>query len=81
MKTKNFKIVLPAFAILLAIGFAFATEANSINSPAFYNHPDLGAQPVPGGTDCPNIGTKPCLYGDYPVYTDISLETPIKRPD
>lgn len=74
MKTKVFKSILPLFAILLAISLSFATTANStLNEPGYYDHPILGAQPVPGGVDCPQSGTITCKYGTYDVFADQSL--------
>ncbi|MCK0156351.1 DUF6520 family protein [Cellulophaga sp. F20128] len=77
MKTTFFKTVLPAFAMLLAISLSFATEASTISPPAYYDHPDLGVQPVPGGSDCVQDGNDACLFGTYPIYADESLEIPL----
>lgn len=81
MKITFFKTVLPAFAMLLAISLSFATEASTISPPAYYDHPDLGAQEVPGGSDCIQQGTEACLFGTYPIYADESLEVALhERP-
>lgn len=77
MKTSFFKIVLPAFAILLAVGLSFATETTNVSSPAYYNHPVLGVQPVPGGSDCPVSGTISCKYNGYDIFADPALSTPL----
>tara|TARA_R110000868_G_scaffold54251_1_gene169857 strand:+ start:7846 stop:8091 length:246 start_codon:yes stop_codon:yes gene_type:complete len=73
MKKPFFKIVLPAFAILMAISLSFATTAKEEAAPAYYDHPVLGAQPVPGGSDCPQSGTIECMYGEFPIYADEGL--------
>ncbi|MDP5229000.1 MAG: DUF6520 family protein [Cellulophaga sp.] len=73
MKSTFFKTVLPAFAILLAVGLSFATTTENISAPAYYNNPVLGVQPVPGGSDCPENGTIECMYGEFPIYADEGL--------
>tara|TARA_R110002051_G_scaffold63132_5_gene114911 strand:+ start:8009 stop:8254 length:246 start_codon:yes stop_codon:yes gene_type:complete len=78
MKSTFFKTVLPAFAILLAVGLSFATTTETISAPAYYNHPVLGAQPVPGGSDCPIEGQEPCLYGTYQIFQDEALQIPLQ---
>lgn len=51
MKSKFFKIVLPAFAILLAISLSFATEATNSSQTGFYDDPFIpGVQSTI--TDC-----------------------------
>ena len=79
MKSKNFKFVLPAFAILFAISLSFATEANSDNQTGYYNHPILGIQPVPGGVDCQTQVSDDCTYLGYPVFADPSLSIPLYK--
>ena len=73
MKSKIFKIILPAFAILLAISLSFATEANRVSQIGYYDHPVFGATPVM--VDCNAISGTECLYGQYPVYADQDLNT------
>tara|TARA_R110000868_G_scaffold71713_2_gene209691 strand:+ start:17089 stop:17334 length:246 start_codon:yes stop_codon:yes gene_type:complete len=77
MKTKIFKIVLPAFAILLALGFAFANEAKTMDNPKYYEHPVLGIKEVPIEIDCPEQGETSCTYNGFPVYADSLLTTPL----
>lgn len=51
MKTKIFKFMLPAFAMLLAIGLSFATEAKRTAQTGYYDDPFIsGVQSVI--TDC-----------------------------
>ncbi|MEC7264112.1 MAG: DUF6520 family protein [Bacteroidota bacterium] len=73
MKSNFLKLVLPAFAMLLAVGLAFATEDSNIPQTGYYNHPLYGAQPVPGGVDCITNGTTRCTYGEYEVFADEGL--------
>ncbi|PIV93651.1 MAG: hypothetical protein COW44_08360 [Flavobacteriaceae bacterium CG17_big_fil_post_rev_8_21_14_2_50_33_15] len=75
MKSKFFKIVLPAFAILLAISLSFATESNRASQIGYYNHPVFGATPVIVNCDAPS-GPQ-CLHGQYPVFAEEALETPL----
>lgn len=51
MKTKIFKIMLPALAMVLAIGLSFATEANRTTQTGYYDDPFVpGVQSII--TDC-----------------------------
>jgi hypothetical protein len=79
MKSTFFKTVLPAFAILLAVGLSFATTTETISAPAYYDHPVLGAQPVPGGSDCPIEGTFPCKFNEFDTFADPALTLPFLR--
>ncbi|WP_047419598.1 DUF6520 family protein [Cellulophaga sp. Hel_I_12] len=79
MKRTFFKTVLPAFAILLAVGLSFATTTETISDPAYYNHPVLGVQPVPGGSDCPIEGTIPCKFNGFDTFVDPALTLPYLR--
>ena len=79
MKSKVFKFVLPAFAILFAISLSFAMEANSYNQTGYYNHPILGIQQVPGGVDCDSSTDDACLYLGQQVYGDIELSDPLQK--
>lgn len=73
MKSKIFRFVLPAFALFLAVSFAFATEANNTVTTQYYDHPILGAQEVPISLDCPTEGTTTCKYNGFNVYADQGL--------
>lgn len=79
MKTKVFKFILPAFALLLAVSFAFATEdSNATSMVAYYYHPVLGVQQTT--TNCPDFGGQICKHGPYTLYSDPGLTSVIKRP-
>lgn len=71
MKTKVFKFILPAFALLLAVSFAFATEESNATTTGYYLHPILGVQPI--STDCPETGIDVCMEGPYQVFKDQNL--------
>tara|TARA_R110000868_G_C10803953_1_gene757335 strand:- start:317 stop:562 length:246 start_codon:yes stop_codon:yes gene_type:complete len=77
MKTTFFKTVLPAFAMLLAISLSFATTTETVSPPAYYNHPVLGVQPVPGGSDCPKDGIISCQYNGHDIFAEATLNTPL----
>ena len=81
MKKHLLKIILPAFAILLAVGLAFATEDRNIPQTGYYNHPTFGLQTIE--TDCLESGDDPCLVDDqYQVYKNQGLTIPLyERPE
>ncbi|WP_421823778.1 DUF6520 family protein [Flagellimonas oceanensis] len=81
MKSSFFKIVLPAFAILLAAGLAFATEDRNIPQTGYYDHPILGVQEIE--TDCLDSGSDQCMVNDqYPVFKNQGLSIPLyERPE
>lgn len=78
MKTSFFKIVLPAFAILLAVGLAFATETGTVSQTAYYQHPD-GVMSVTISDDCEPYGQIDCKYFGNQLYAEPSLSTPLGR--
>jgi len=78
MKTRVLKLILPLFALLLAVGFAFATEESSAYQTAYYEHPILGLQQTT--TSCPDNGNKTCMEGSFVLYSDPGLTQVIKRP-
>ncbi len=74
MKTNIFKTVLPALAILLAMGLSFAVEANRVNQQGFYFDIDTGqAEQVPGIVDCSTELNEPCTYKGQQVYAELAL--------
>ncbi|WP_308993907.1 DUF6520 family protein [Mariniflexile litorale] len=75
MTSKFFKIVLPAFAILLAISLSFATQANSTSQIGYYDHPAFGPTQVTVSCDAPS--GDPCMFGQYRVYAEQELITPL----
>lgn len=80
MKTKMFKTVLPAFAIILAVGLSFATEATSSTSQiAYYNHPVLGLQSTMVGDECDADGKIACEFNGYQLYAEPSLSTELRK--
>tara|TARA_R110000744_G_scaffold84584_3_gene165431 strand:+ start:600 stop:836 length:237 start_codon:yes stop_codon:yes gene_type:complete len=73
MKTSFLKIVLPAFAIVMAVGLAFATEESNSSYIGYIGTPS-GVQQIQ--TDCPNTGTVNCYEGTYQVFNDPALLDP-----
>ncbi|MDF0707648.1 DUF6520 family protein [Flagellimonas okinawensis] len=76
MKKHLLKIILPAFAIVMAAGLAFATEESNL--------PYVGYIATESGyaeiqTDCPNVGQNQCYEGLDPVFNDIGLTDPKLR--
>ncbi|MEC7769818.1 MAG: DUF6520 family protein [Bacteroidota bacterium] len=74
MKTSFLKIVLPAFAIIMAVGLAFATEKDNLPQQGYAATP---SGPVPVQTDCLDDGIIQCKEGTYFVYKDINLTMPL----
>lgn len=76
---KKLKFLLPLLAFVMAIGLAFAMEANRTAPTGYYDDPLIpGIQEVP--TDCSPIGTKEnCFYNGYQLYDEPELVTPLKR--
>jgi len=78
MKTRFLKLVLPAFAILLAVGLAFATESNTVSQVAYYQT-SSGVMEVTIGDDCEPNGDISCKYFGNQLYAEPSLSTPLGR--
>ena len=76
MKKHLLKIVLPAFAILLAVGLAFATEADSFLETGYIQGP-LG--PIEVQVDCKDQILDPCLYLGQQVFKDKSYNQPMRK--
>lgn len=77
MKTKVFKSVMPFFAMLLAMGMAFATSA-STDQIGYYDDPAMpGIQEV--STNCSLKGVINCEVDGFQVYSDPSLSIPLFR--
>ena len=70
MKTKFFKLFLPAFAILMAVGLAFATEDKTVDRVAYYNVPSQGWQSTMVDESCDAIGNISCKIGIYQLYDE-----------
>lgn len=73
MKSSFLKLVLPAFAILMAVGLAFATEESNLSYTGYINSP---SGPLQIQTDCPDTGQNLCFEGPYQVFNDIELSDP-----
>lgn len=78
MKTKMFKLILPAFAMLLAVGFAFATDNSSVNQLAFYET-SSGVHSVTIGDECQPNNEVDCKYMGFQLYAEESLDTKLGR--
>ena len=78
MKSKKIKFILPAFALLLAVSFAFATEAITENRQGFISTPS-GPMEVPGGVDCDSTTDDACLYLGQQVHGNIELSDPLQK--
>lgn len=76
MKNNLLKIVLPAFAILLAVGLAFATEADSFLETGYIQGP-LG--PIEVEVDCKSEIQDPCLYNGQQVYQNQDYTSPMRK--
>lgn len=79
MKTKIFKFMLPVFAMLLAVGFAFATEVKTMSQTAYYNHPITGWQSVVIGNECQDRSGFECKFNGYQLYKEMSTATPLRK--
>lgn len=81
MKTSLLKIVLPALAIVLAVGLAFATEDKTVDRVAYYNVPGQGWQSTMVEESCDAIGAIPCKIGVYPLYDEPNFGSTQLRKD
>ena len=72
MKSSFFKIVLPAFAILLAVGLAFATEDKIEEDEGHYLDSFGNWQTVPVDSDCFDGGSIACTYDGHQLYAEKS---------
>ncbi|MDF0716067.1 DUF6520 family protein [Muricauda sp. 334s03] len=70
MKSYFLKLVLPAFAILLAVGLAFATENERVAQEAHYFLPGQGWQTVMVEDDCGASGNEACEYNGIQLYSE-----------
>ncbi|AWX43631.1 hypothetical protein HME9304_00622 [Flagellimonas maritima] len=70
MKTNVFKFILPAFAILLAVGFAFATEHTTVAQEAHYFLPGQGWQSTTVEDECYQGSSIPCEYNGIQLYSE-----------
>ncbi|WP_127142155.1 DUF6520 family protein [Flagellimonas marinaquae] len=70
MKAKFFKLLLPAFAILMAVGLAFATENERVTQEAHYFLLGQGWQTVMIEDDCDATGQSPCEFNGIQLYSE-----------
>ena len=80
MKSKFLKVILPAFAIMLAIGLSSFT-ANDTSQIGYYDDPFEGPKQVPGLVDCGvEVSQDPCLHQGLQVYGQINpLAIPLTK--
>ena len=81
MKTKFFKLLLPAFAILMAVGLAFATEESPVVQQGYYFHPINGWQSTMVDGNCLIGSQLPCTEDGYQLYEAPSLSSRELRKD
>lgn len=81
MKSTFLKLILPAFAIVLAVGLAFATEetTSSSSQTAYYEHPVLGLQSVTVGNECQDQAGINCTYNGFQLYADMDTSIPLRK--
>ena len=73
MKSNFLKLVLPAFAILMAVGLAFATEDKPVFQDAYYFDPvDEEWKSTIAEEGCGENGGEACTYGpmNLQLYSD-----------
>ena len=74
MKSKIFKTMLPAFAILFAISLSFAVESNRVEQTGYYDDPFIpGVQST--STNCIKNGNgNLCKVGIYQLFETPALD-------
>lgn len=70
MKTKKFRIVLPAFVFLLAAGFAFSMENTIEQRVAHYYNPNQGWESIMVDDSCFDGGVIPCEFAGLQLYSE-----------
>ncbi|RDY57830.1 DUF6520 family protein [Flagellimonas nanhaiensis] len=76
MKNKLKKFVLPAFALLMAVSLAFATDAEAFLETGYIQGP---TGPIQVQVDCKSEIIDPCLYLGQHVYEDPQFSTPMRK--
>ncbi|MDC6406313.1 MULTISPECIES: DUF6520 family protein [Maribacter] len=76
MKRSFLKIVLPAFAIIMAVGLAFATEETTVPAQGHYLDPINGWQTVTVDPECIPNGEDLCTYEGFQLYAEQSETSP-----
>jgi len=82
MKRNFLKLVLPAFAILLAVGLAFGTEDRPVVKDAYYYVPGQGWQSTTVEDACGAAGAYNCTIGtaQLQLYSEPDFEsTPYRK--
>lgn len=82
MKSNFLKLVLPAFAILMAVGLAFATEDQVVVQDAYYNIPGTDNwQQVTVDDACYTGGNNACEYLGQQLYSEPDFDSiELSRP-
>lgn len=73
MKRSILKLVLPAFAIIMAVGLAFATDQTVMPAQGHYLHPIDGWKTVTVDPDCEPNGINYCTEEGFQLYEHQSL--------
>tara|TARA_R110001583_G_scaffold49447_7_gene154880 strand:- start:3361 stop:3603 length:243 start_codon:yes stop_codon:yes gene_type:complete len=79
MKTKFIKFVLPALAIVMALGFAFASEAETESRIAYYDHPILGVQSTMVENECGTGNAIACKFNGHQLYAEPALTNELRK--
>ncbi|MBO0341512.1 DUF6520 family protein [Flagellimonas profundi] len=75
MRSNFLKLVLPAFAILLAVGLAFATEDNTIANEGYYLDDFGNWITVTVEPECFNGGQIACTSDGHQLYAEKSTSS------
>ncbi|MEO2052191.1 MULTISPECIES: DUF6520 family protein [Flavobacteriaceae] len=80
MKSNFLKLVLPAFAILLAVGLAFATEDRAVFQDGhYYDTAEQEWRSIPA-EGCGETGNTLCKHLGYQLYSMPSFgSTPLRK--
>ncbi|SFB96242.1 hypothetical protein SAMN04487891_10491 [Flagellimonas taeanensis] len=81
MKSNFLKLVLPAFAILLAVGLAFATKEKTVENEGHYLHPINGWTAVSVEPECFTGSDIPCTYNGHQLYAQPSQSSKKLKKD
>ena len=81
MKSNFLKLVLPAFAIVMAVGLAFATEESSVVQQGYYFHPINGWQSTTVDANCLNGNEILCTQDGNQLYEAPSFSSRELRKD
>ncbi|AYN67531.1 hypothetical protein D1013_09235 [Euzebyella marina] len=81
MKNRFLKPVLPAFAILLAMGLAFADASPTADREAYYKPLNQDWQPIMVEEACYQGGDNQCSYLGHQLYSSPSFSsTALSKP-